>query len=229
MYIPQLTIITHFYNQHNLVKEHVARWKLLPAEVAQKIEFICIDDFSDNQIEIDKGELNLRLFRVLDDIHWNMPGCKNLGAFMSMADWLLFFDIDNSIEADGLLKILEAIDKMDKQKLYRFKRIEQGKEVDAHINTLLLYKKNFFKIGGLDEDFSGNYGFEDVHFNLLWNKKIGPSLLITDIEFIQASTQTVGLNRDTSINQKLIQEKIYGKNYYNSVGKIRFNWLEMEI
>lgn len=227
MSMPKLSVITHFYNQHDLVQEHISRWKQLPKVVSEKVEFICIDDFSDAPIVIDRGDLDISIFRVLDDIEWNMPGCKNLGAFMSRSDWLLFFDVDNFIENDGFAKILHAIDNFDSEKLYRFKRVEAGQDVDPHINTLLLNRSGFFKIGGLDEDFSGNYGYEDVHFNMLWNKKVGPSLLITDVVFNQASTRTEGLNRDLAINQALIHKKIHEENYSNSVGKLRFNWVRV--
>lgn len=229
MKIPKLSIVTHFYNQHDLVQLHIEQWKSLPDDVVDQLEFICVDDFSSEEIKINKGNLNLRLFKVIDDIDWNMPGCKNLGAFMSKSDWIIFFDIDNFIEPNGFTKILNAINQLDARTLYRFNRTEQGERVDSHINTLLLHKKEFFEIGGLDEDFSGHYGYEDVHFNLLWNNKIGSSTLITDIEFLQSSTQTKGLDRNTDFNQRLISRKIHEENYSNSVGKIRFNWIEVNL
>ena len=226
---PLLTVIIHFYNNHDVVRKHVESWKTLPISVLSKIQFICIDDFSDDEIIVDKDNLNLRLFRVIDDIDWNMPGCKNLGAVMSKTEWILFFDIDSFIESDGFEKILEGLPNLASNNLYRFKTHQFGEDVGSHVNILLLNRDSFFKMGGLDEDFAGNYGFEDIHFGLLWNKKVGPTTLITNVVFDLRNHPTTKLNRDTSINQALGTKKIYEDNFANSVGKLRFNWIEIEL
>jgi predicted glycosyltransferase involved in capsule biosynthesis len=225
---PLLTIVIHVYNQAEAVKKHVDFWKKLPSHISSRLAFICIDDFSDDPLVISKEHLNLRLFRITDDIDWNMPGCKNLGAVMTKTDWMLFFDIDTFIETDGFDKILSGIEGLNPKALYRFRLQKDGLELDSHINTLLLNRDSFFEAGCLDEDFAGNYGYEDVHFNMIWNKNIGPTIIITNIIFNLLNYPTVKLNRDTKINQALGTRKIYEENFSNSRGKLRFKWIEVD-
>ena len=224
---PDLTIILHVYNRQTALNEHIANWELLPNDYLNKIEIICIDDFSDPPLVAHSERLKIRLFRVLDDIDWNMPGCKNLGAIHAKSDWILFHDVDNFIKIGDLCKITNATESLNKTTLYRFARSINGELVESHINSLLLNKDSFFKAGMIDEDFSGHYGYEDVHFNLIWSKKIGASTVLTDIILTEKDFRTEKLNRDTSRNQILGTKKIYFENYSNSVGKIRFNWKEL--
>ncbi|MBV8604169.1 MAG: glycosyltransferase [Pelomonas sp.] len=228
MQIPLLSLVTHVYDQPAAVARHVQFWKSLPPELTQHLEFIVVDDFSDPPLAIERGALNLRLFRVTDDIDWNMPGCKNLGALMARADWLLFFDIDAMCDAMALVKLVANLPRLDAKTLYNFRRIENGVEVDPHINTLLLTKRGYFAAGGQDEDFSGHYGFEDVHFHHMWRHYVGPEVLFTDIAFEQLKVRTESLNRDQARNQALINHKILVQGHQGSVGKLRFRWVEQE-
>jgi predicted glycosyltransferase involved in capsule biosynthesis len=226
MEIPKLSIVTHVYNQPETVARHVEFWKSLDPAVTRQIEFICVDDFSDSPLQIQRGHLNLRLFRVTDDIDWNMPGCKNLGALMARADWLLFFDIDALVDERGLASIVGAIDRLNAKTLYNFRRTENGVDVAPHINTLLMSRDSFFLAGGLDEDFSGHYGYEDVHFHHMWRHHVGNEVLLTDIAFQQLSARTESLDRDTTRNQALVHDKIIKQGHAGSVGKLRFRWIE---
>jgi glycosyltransferase involved in cell wall biosynthesis len=135
---PKLSVVTHVYNEQATMDVHVNFWKTLPAEILSQVEFLCVDDCSDVPLTIQRGHLNLRLFRVIDEIDWNMPGCKNLAVAMSRADWLLFFDVDNLLDARGFSMIVGALGSLQRSTMYRFRRIQDGKEVDSHINTMVL-------------------------------------------------------------------------------------------
>jgi len=226
---PDLTVITHVYNAQAAVDHHLGLWKQLPREVSARIEFIVVDDCSDTPLDIDPGHLDVRLFRVIDDIAWNMPGCKNLAAVQARSDWLLFFDVDNVIEPDGFARLIAGLPQLDASTLYRFRRIHDGREVDSHINTLLMSRRGFLRAGMIDEDFAGHYGYEDVHFHMVWHHRIGSSVLLTNVMFHQQSTRTSGLDRDTSRNQALGTAKIYERDYENSPGKLRFRWEERDL
>lgn len=194
------------------------------------MEFIVIDDCSDPVLTVDRGDLNLRFFKIIDDIPWNMPGCKNLAGIQARSDWLLFFDIDQKIEETGFQKILNSLNLLDKKTLYRFSLIwNDVVHSEPHVNTLLMSRVGFLQAGMIDEDFSGHYGYEDVHFNMVWTNKIGPSVWLKDVYFVMdEKTKTSTLNRDTSRNQTLGSQKIYIDNYGSSVGRIRFKWIEIE-
>lgn len=226
---PKLTVITHVYNEQATMDAHVRLWKSLPHGILSQVEFLCVDDCSDAPLTVNKGHLNIRLFRVTDEIEWNMPGCKNLAVAMSRADWLMFFDIDNIVDTAGFQGILGSLDVLKRDTMYRFRRIQDGKDLDSHINTMVLSKDAFFKAGWMDEDFSGHYGFDDVHFHHMWAKAGGKQVLITDIAFQQLNIRTENLDRDQSHNQALIQRKVLVEGVRGSSGKIRFNWVEVDL
>jgi len=66
-----LSIVSHFYNHHHRVDEQIAHWDCLPGEIKQRIEIILVDDYSDVEYELPKSDLDIKLFRVTDDIPWN--------------------------------------------------------------------------------------------------------------------------------------------------------------
>lgn len=223
----KLTVITHVYNSQAGIDEQVARWKSYSAHVLQQVEFIVIDDCSSPPLTIDKELLNLRLFRVLDDIDWNMPGCRNLAAIQSQSDWLLYFDVDNIITAEQMEMIVLALGGLDKKTLYCFKRIYNEVEVEPHINTYLISRSGFFAVGGYDEDFSGHYGFEDVIFRNMWRKYVGGDVLFTNIAFNQLNHRTNDLNRDTTRNHELAQKKLID-GLLKVKNILRFHYCEIE-
>lgn len=228
MEIPKLTLITHVYNQPEGVARHVAFWKSLDPALAARLEFVVVDDYSETPLAIQRGPLNLKLFRVTDDIDWNMPGCKNLGALMARADWLLFFDCDNILDEKSLAALVGVLDRLKPETLYNFRRVdENGTDLPPHINTLLMSRHGFFKAGGMDEDFSGHYGYEDVHFHHMWRHHVGNEVLLTDVAFTQLGFRTETLDRDTARNQAMIHDKIQVQGHKGSVGKLRFRWDEL--
>jgi hypothetical protein len=81
----------------------------------------------------------------------------------------------------------------------------------------------------MDEDFSGHYGYDDVHFHNMWNTYVGNQVLITDIAFQQLSVRTEVLDRDLTHNYNLIKRKVVDEGVRGSVGKIRFRWEEQDL
>ena len=88
-----------------------------PPALRARLKFLVIDDHSDEPLRLDKGELDLRLVRVDDDIDWNMPGCRNLAATLCETPWMLFFDVDNVASEASLLKIVDNLPRLDKGRL----------------------------------------------------------------------------------------------------------------
>lgn len=221
-----LSIITHVYNAQAGVDHQVSRWRQLPVELLQRLEFIVIDDHSDPELTVDRGPLNLRLFRVDSDIDWNMPGCRNLAAIQASSPWLLFFDVDNVVPPDQLEHLVRGLRGLDSQRLCVFRRTHDGQEVQPHINSFLVSRVGFFRAGGYDEDFCGHYGFEDVLFRNQWRTHVGGETLLQDLVFEQMSWRTNDLNRDTTRNQALIQYKA-ALGLPKAQSFLRFAWHEV--
>ncbi len=220
-----LTIITHVYNAQGPVDHQLALWKQYDPALLAQLEFLVIDDHSDQPLQVDKGPLNLRLIRVDDDIDWNMPGCRNLAATLAGTEWMLFFDVDNVAGEAAIDKMVGALPRLDKQRLHVFRRTEGGVDVEPHINSFLISRQGFWRAGGYDEDFCGHYGFEDVVFRMMWRKHVGTEVLLTDIAFEQIAFRTSGLDRDITRNQALAQARA-AAGMPKPRGMLRFAWHE---
>ena len=218
-----LTLITHVYNAQGPVDRQLALWRQFSPGLRARLQFLVIDDHSDVPLQVDKGDLDLRLVRVDDDIDWNMPGCRNLAATLCETPWMLFFDVDNVASEASLVKLVNALPNLDRNRLHVFRRTENGVDVEPHINSFLITRQGFFKAGGYDEDFSGHYGFEDVAFRMMWRKHVGSEVLLTDIAFEQIAFRTSGLDRDLSRNQALIAQRA-AAGLPKPKGMLRFNW-----
>lgn len=223
-----LTLITHVYNAQQPVDHQLARWLRYDPALLARLEFLVIDDHSDAPLQIDKGPLNLRLLRVADDIAWNMPGCRNLAALQARTEWMLFFDVDNVADEAAIARIVNALPRLDTNRLHVFRRTEGGVDVEPHINSFLITRQGFFRAGGYDEDFSGHYGFEDVLFRTQWRRHVGGEVLLTDIAFEQLGHRTGGLDRDTARNQALIHAKA-AAGLPRARGLLRFGWDEVPL
>ena len=95
MGVPVLSVITHIYNAQAGVDAQLDSWRLMPPSIRESVEFIVIDDYPDPPLTVNAAGLNVRLFRVMDDIDWNMPGCRNLGALHAIAPWMQYFEFAN--------------------------------------------------------------------------------------------------------------------------------------
>lgn len=223
-----LTLITHVYNGQAMLDEQLARWRSYSPALADRLEFLVVDDYSDTPIVVPSAGPNLRLLRVTDDIAWNMPGCRNLAAIQARSEWLLYFDVDQFTDESNIAMMVNALPRLDSQRLYVFRRIVDGVDAEPHINTFLISRQGFFRAGGYDEDFAGHYGFEDVVFRNMWRRYVGDEVLLTNIAFDQGGRPTTGLTRDTVRNQALAQYKM-ALGFPKPRGCLRFQWEEVRL
>lgn len=219
----KLSAITHVYDGEAQIEQQLSQWLLIPAAIRRQIEFVIVDDCSSRALEVPKVDLNLSLFRVLEDIPWNQPGCRNLAAMMAQAPWLIFFDADNLLEPRGFEILIEHLSQLAADTLYTFGRIESGRPVASHVNTFLVSRDAFFLGGPYDEDFCGHYGYDDIMFRNLWRQHIGKEILLTNISFQQLQFSTMKLDRDQTPNRTRLQSKI-SEGLRKPQGLIRFQW-----
>lgn len=121
----------------------------------------------------------LRVYRVLVDTPWHQHGARNLGASEARGRWLFMTDIDHVIPPDTLaeaLRIARAEPVMDN--VFTFTRVDApfgepwkadhastmtrtrrpDGSLKPHVNSFLLPKALYWRVGGYDEDFCGVYG-----------------------------------------------------------------------
>jgi predicted glycosyltransferase involved in capsule biosynthesis len=224
MYEPITLLYTYYNHPKELIDIHLKEWELINKHFPNKVKYIIIDDCSTIPLLINFE--NLTIYRILDNIKWNQGGARNLGFLLSTTNWIFCSDIDHVLPFDSFSK-LYVLPKI-KNNYYKIARIiNTDIIVDNTEKTgggYLLSRDLFFKIGGYDEDFSGNYGFEDLNFH---NKieKIGITNTFKEDIFTccYPTMATKNLNRDYTINRNLYDSKI-GKIEKGTI--IRFKWIK---
>jgi glycosyltransferase involved in cell wall biosynthesis len=225
----KLSIISHYYNHPQMVLDQIKYWESLPDSFLSQVEFVLVDDCSQQIPVIESTKLNLKLFRVVTDLPWNQAGARNLGAFNASGEWALFFDIDQKFYFEVMQKVLYSLSSLDPMTMY-YMRIKEL--IDITVNQSLLNHPNTFlvnlaqfKIHGMyDEDFVGYYGYEDLYMPQVWEKNGGKRVVFTEADFFEdMGFGTTNLNRDLYRNLALAQQKLAAGSK-NSPGILRFEW-----
>lgn len=139
------------------------------------IELIFIDDCSLVSVRVKTdGSVNFKQFRIDQRIFWNVSGAKNLGSHVAKGKKLLFIDLDHKITESGLVKLIDM--DIKNNQLVNFDR---GDKIVPGI--FCLNASYYKKMGGLDEIFAGEYGYEDVHFQNRHKKSGNPTVIIDGV------------------------------------------------
>ncbi len=216
-----LTVIIHIYNNQKVLDLQAQFWS--GWEQVPNLELIFIDDGSIPPLDLKHIPAWVRKIRILDDIPWNQPGAKNLGASLSSSPWLLFLDADQFLDKNALGELLGRLPKLAKGTIYRFNRYcaKTNRALEIHQNCQLISKLDYENFGGYDEDFSGNYGHEDAYLERLW-RLLGGKIEVLDKPHISdlSEMKTMGLNRNDRPNELLRRRKIrYWHCIQNPIGK----------
>ncbi len=171
-----LTVIHTYYNERSFLETQIERWNVYNTPV----NIILIDDGSQITPAYDvikehklKGHINFSLYRVTSDIGFNSHGCRNLGARLAATDWLVFLDIDYTIQPADLVRLQR--DHLDPDTWYEMNAKFKGQgDPYMALNQFVIPKKMFLEHGGYDESFVPfHYGDRDLLNRLAgkYNKK----------------------------------------------------------
>ena len=227
---PLLSIVVNAYQAQPALDRQLALWRGYPDPVRQVVEFVVVDDGSAPALQITADApsaarpLNITLARIQQDIAWNMPGARNLGALLARGPWLLFHDVDHFLPVHSLQLLLQHRAALDAATLYRFARIEDGVAINSHINSFLCSRDAFWRAGGYDEDFAGHYGHEDACLLQAWQARVGGLLLLNNVWLdVNPRLATTGLSRDTTRNSALLRQKA-AADHPVARSRLRFDW-----
>ena len=227
---PLLSIVVNAYRAQPALDRQWALWRGYPEALRQAVEFVVVDDGSDPALQITDiapgpaRPLAITLARIQQDIAWNMPGARNLGALLARGRWLLFHDVDHFLPGASLQLLLQHRAALDAGTLYRFARIEDGVAINPHINSFLCSREAFWRAGGYDEDFAGHYGHEDACLLQTWQARVGGLLLLNKVWLeVNPRLATTGLNRDTRRNSALLRHKA-AAGHPVARSRLRFDW-----
>jgi len=223
-----ITISLSYYNDEEHIQKHLDLW----ATYYDLVKFQIIDDGSRIPAkEIVKktclNQLDGRLFRVLEDIPWNIPGVRNLGATVCSTPWILICDMDQTFKRSELEKMIRL--PLKNGVFYSFKRNKHDFPTEGEgrtPGTMLLSIEDFWSVSGYDEDLVGNYGYNDRLFrSQLKNKGIREE---TPEIYCDQALARCRLTRKLSVNRKkFIQKKTQLPR--NSWDILRFKWRQEHI
>ena len=172
MSLNNLTIIHTYYNERSLLETQIERWNVYN----QPVNIILIDDGSQKVPAIDvikehtlKENINFSLYRVNEDIGFNSHGCRNLGARLATTEWLVFLDIDYTIQPNDLRRLRE--DRLDPDSWYEMNAKFNGRG-DSYValNQFIIPRKMFLESGGYDESWVPYHTGDRELLNKLANK-----------------------------------------------------------
>jgi hypothetical protein len=232
--MPNISIVTHFYNCPLRVREQIQYWESLPSVILSEVEFVVIDDCSQQSPLWCTTKLDLRVFRITTDVPWNQSGARNLATFNARGNWVIYSDIDQRFNPDPMRLILENLNAFDKMTMYYLRSDNQfdaniAQKLPCHPNTYLVNLEKFKMYGMFDEDFAGHYGYEDLYMSRVWERHGGQRVILDDANYFEDLGFSTGkLNRDLSRN-KLLGEQKLRSGTKNSIGILRFEWEQVKL
>ena len=225
-----ITINLSFYNQNDVLREHILGWKSWSDDLKEKFSFCIIDDCSEDKAtdvlsDIDLSDLNISIYRVKKDLVCNIAGVRNLSAKECKTEWMVILDMDTII-SEELASNMLRLSSSRKAEAFKFNRRVPGypghpKNGQPHPAVCLLRVEDYWNVGGCEEDLVGHYGWTDPSF---WFRSIGKLHVITysDLYLDYCPEGEADINRDNSHNQRLFEEKKRTGNW--STDFVRFDW-----
>ena len=242
-WIEMITIVLSYYNSGGMLDRHFAEWDRYPARVKDVFRAVIVDDGSPTDPAInhwrDPG-FPCRLYRIKENIPWNIPGARNLGMEVAPEGWCLLTDIDHLLSGEQAAILAQGsyakVDATNHQALFDYfifrRRWADGRELHPHPNSYLIERRSYWLCGGTDEDWSGWWGAGEQVFRKCLHQKGGnPHLLdVTLIHYgrddiADASTREWG-RRDSVYDWRRNPElvaKAQGA-AYRPVNPLRFTW-----
>ncbi len=175
----QLTLMHPFWNEGQYrIPLQFKVWETYPDWVWDVVNIVLIDDCSTVPLESHYPKdndlnFNLKIYRIKDDLTYNLPGAWNLAFNVAKTDWVYAIDSDKTYTKEAFIKILTKLDVQDDcyyqfmrrrhtniDKLLRPGRIDTG--------SWLVRKEHWTAINGFDEELtgarSGSRGWWDPDF-----------------------------------------------------------------
>lgn len=212
----KLSYVVQFYledNRSNPLLEHIAIYNSYSRDILKHIHFVFVDDHSKISIDIPKDiVLNYTLLRVTTDILWNQGGARNLGVKYAKSERVIVTDLDVLFPENLLGRLVHY--KLPNNSIFKFNTISNLQPVRPHVNVFFMTKTMYMKTNGVDEEFCGNYGYEDIFF-YHQQKALGTKFFLYSYSNIvhrehkdSKELQHNSLVRDVIVNEQLIADKL---------------------
>ena len=160
------TLVMAYYDNPMMLEVHLREWLRYRPETKISLRVIIVDDASPNHPAVNVLNsfgytgLNIQCWRVTVDRPWGQDGARNIGMHHAEEGWCLMTDMDHLLrrrEAEDMLSFISNL-ATEGQYYMPLRRRLNNLPLHSHPNTFLMYRQDFWKMGGYDEDFVGYYG-----------------------------------------------------------------------
>lgn len=217
-----ITLVYAYYNNSKMLDLQLQEWSKYQDK--DKWQAIIVDDGSQRDPAIDHlidVGFPISLYRIKNDIPWNMDGARNL-AMTHASGWCLLCDMDHVLTADKA-KELQGL-ALNAGRAYKFqRRLTNGTKINQGANIWIMHADLFWKIGGYDERYAGYYG-SDLYFKKSADAVAGKPIEL-DIEltvYMPAQVKDASTTDYGRLNSKHDLRKL--KKELAPVPQLNFEW-----
>ena len=175
-----LSIIIPVLNSHEAVRRQCL---YLGSLVPYRAEVIIVDDGSVPPLEglstAATRDKSIRLIRTQDFRPWTQPAARNFGVDGARGEILAFIDVDHIISQKAVWELCRFTgDRIDWRRIpasldeYGHLEPAAGKARKPAAGIFAMRAEIYRKLGGFDERFCGEYGFDDLDFLERFNKLV---------------------------------------------------------
>lgn len=175
----ELSLIQTYYNEPEHLQRCVDRWNHFSAD----LHVILIDDGSKKYPAIDvinrnkiRDNIKFSLYAVDEDIGFNSHGCRNLGAMVAETDWLLFLDIDFTVQPGDMKKLVNEFELKNLWYNFYGKYTRAPDITYVPLNQFLIRKDFYWEVGGYNESYV-RWHYGDREFLNQLTEEIDPGIL----------------------------------------------------
>lgn len=160
-----ITFVYAYYDNPNMFLRQMEEWNVYPNEIKKQLDIIVTDDCSKDKplsdLPLNLKNIDIRRFQITEKVQWNWLACRNIGASKANTKWLLLTDMDHMVDSVDIGDLFNFLNKKAyEETVYLFKRVDAPNRTKfkSHDDSYLMTKEMYWKIGGYDEELSGNYG-----------------------------------------------------------------------
>ena len=229
-----VTLVYAYYQNGGMLEQQCRAWSGYSATAKAQIAVVVVDDGSPTvpaSAHLTDCGLSVTLYRIHENLVWNVAGARNLGMQQAADGWCLLTDIDHVLMPEDADRLVSTT--LNAKCYYTpARKWANGKKLDPHSNTYLLQRDLYWKTGGSDEDYTGWWGAGEPAFRkmirMLAKGHNLPSVTLTHFgrdDIADASTTEWG-RKDSpyywSHNPALLKKWKAGA--YKASHPIRFTW-----
>ncbi len=229
-----ITLVYSYYNNPGMLERHCQEWANYDADTKTLIRAIVVDDGSDKSPAVehvtDPG-FPVQVYRIKENLIWNVAGARNLGMRQAPDGWCLLTDIDHLLPAADAARLVRM--KLNHRAYYLpARRWLDGRPLHPHSNTYVLQRALYWRVGGCDEDYTGWWGGGEPAFRKMI-KTLAPAIPLSRVTLAHVGLETIADAQTTDWGRKespyywsknaALLKKWKGRPY-RPVNPLRFTW-----